>query len=91
MFRFDYTKLTVGTKFYEKIFGKLVQFTVTIGPVIYTSNRSGPIVTWKGCRNDDPTKEEFEFQVAKGYEHYGPSIYLEDEILEFNGMLFTSR
>jgi hypothetical protein len=87
IFKFDHTKLVEGAEFYESVYGQLYLFMVT-----ESANLKGDVLTWKGVpMNDPPGKELINFTITKGYEHYGPRIYLKEEVEFYNGRPFVSR
>lgn len=89
LFRFDHTKLVKGAKFYELYVGRLVSFTVTQDAYIDDTDRHTQ-VRWKGVQDQEGASPTT-FLVTRGMEHYGPKIYLHDEIEEHNGRLFVTR
>lgn len=95
LFRFDYTRLVVGTKFYEKIYANLVPFIVTEDYQIEFTTRGEAELRWKARIANENSEasscKPIDFMVNSKFQHYGPKIYTEDEIIEFKGALFTSR
>lgn len=90
IFRFDHTKLFEGAEFYEMIYGYPTKFRV-VSPVTLKDSSSGEQIEWEAVKLSDVNQEKVHFLVTKAYEHYGPIIYLLDEIVERNGVMFTTR
>lgn len=86
---FDHTKLTLGAKFYEASWGKLCEYTVTKEPVIGSGYEGCPTLSWEGTllNDDKPTP----FLITMGYEHYGPKIFLEEDIAYIGNRRFLAR
>jgi hypothetical protein len=88
-FRFDHTKLVLGATFYEACWGKLEKYTVTIAPIIGEGYADMPTMQWEGMR--EGSNETTPFLVTMGMEHYGPKIYLEEDIFELGGRKYVAR
>jgi hypothetical protein len=89
-FRFDRTKLKLGTIFYEAGYGMLLKCKVTQDPVL-TIERGDITLSWKAIEIDDPQQRTIEYSTCVSMEHYGPKIYLEDEVEYHNGRAFLTR
>lgn len=88
--RFDHTQLTLGAIFFEDCYGTLCRFEVTEEPVV-KEHVGGKTLEWKGKHLDDPECPIVNFMVSEALEHYGPKIYLTNEIVEYNGLKFKTR
>lgn len=85
--RFDHTKLTVGALFHEVVSGEILTFKVVIEPEL----KPGRTLEWSGVHIDNPEAPIVKFLVSEAFEHYGPKIYLPEEIIDHDGLKFLSR
>lgn len=90
---FDHTKLVVGALFYEKGYGMLMKFKVVEPPKFERGAEDRKVCSWTATRlvQDGEEEEVTQFMTTEGLTHYGPKIYLEDEVVNINGRIFTTR
>lgn len=91
-FKFDHTQLDkVGAEFYELEGRYEVLYRVTKPVTISKGFEDRYTAEWDAVRVSDINQEPVHFLVTEGFEHYGPKIYLKDEIVVINGCKFLTR